>query len=110
ADRPAVGKVHASGPGAAKQLATKALLWLVECDDSAEYTFEQATAMARHGLADGITQMVHPFRRDLDKRISQIRDEWEKSGEVAAKAGRKKRAKSSAKPVDADPDHEFRLH
>ncbi|MGI8610112.1 MAG: hypothetical protein ACR2MY_12980 [Candidatus Dormibacteria bacterium] len=105
AERPAVGKVHAEGPGAAKQLATQALLWLVECDDPSQYSFEQAAAMARHSLADGVSQVVHPFRRDLNTRLSRIKNDWEKSGEVAAKATHKNRVKAAA----VEPDHEFRL-
>jgi hypothetical protein len=108
ADRPAVGKVHAQGQGAAKHLATQALLWLVECEDPSKYTFEQAAAMARQGLVDGIGHVVHPFRKDLDQRISRIREDWEKSGEVAAKATRKRRVAKGA-AASADPDSEFRL-
>ena len=106
-EKPAVGKVHAEGQGAAKHLATQALLWLVECEDPSQYTFEKAAAMARKSFVEGVAQMVHPFRSDLDKRISKIKDEWEKSGEVAAKATRKQRKRST--PANSDPDQEFRL-
>ena len=109
-EKPAVGKVYPHGQSAAKHYATQAMLWVVECEDPAQYNFEQAAAMVRHSLADGVAQMVHPFRRDIDKRISRIKNDWEKSGEVAAQATRKKkRSKPTSVVEDDDPDREFRL-
>jgi len=106
-DDPVVGQLPAGRQGAARLIATRALLWLVECEDPSQYSLAQAATMARQGLLAGISQMVHPFRKDLDQRISRVKKDWEKSGEVAAEATRKKRAKSA--PANDDPDREFRL-
>ncbi len=108
AERPAVGRVRGGRGGAARQVATRALLWLVDCDEPSRYTFDQAAAMAQHGLADGISQLVHPFRSDLDKRLHRIKDDWRKSGEVAARASLTNRGRRIA--VEEDDDREFRLH
>jgi hypothetical protein len=110
AEKPAVGKVYPHGQGPLKHYATQALLWVVECDEPEQYNFEQATTMVRAGLADGLARAVHPFRRDIDKRIHRIKDDWEKSGEVAAQATRKrKRYRPASSVEDDDPDREFRL-
>ena len=107
AERPARGKVHASGQGTAKHLATQALLWLVECENPSQYNLEQAATLARQGLSAGVSQVVHPFRRDINQRINRIKEDWDTSGQVAARATRKKLGKSI--PVNDDPDREFRL-
>jgi len=107
ADHPLAGKIPAGRQGTGRLIATRALLWLVECEDPSQYSLEQAATMARQGLLAGISQMVHPFRKDLDQRISRVKKDWEKSGEVAAEATRKKRAKSA--PANDDPEREFRL-
>jgi hypothetical protein len=92
--------------GGARRLATRALLWMVEADgDSREYSLQEAASMAGRGLVDGLEQMVHPFKRDITGRIDRVREDWEKSGEVAARQARKKVRGAAS----TDSDREFRL-
>lgn len=90
----------------AKHFATQALLWLCEVEEPEDYTFEQAAALARHNLFEGIAQGLHPFRRDMRSRIDKVKHDWARSGEVAARTARKKRGRAV---VSVDPDDEFRL-
>jgi hypothetical protein len=98
----------AEGPVAtssAKHFATQALLWLCEVEDEKDYSLQEAATLARHNLVEGLSQAVHPFRKEMSTRIHRIKEDWEKSGEAAARATRKKRVKVAT----ADADEEFRL-
>lgn len=90
----------------AKHFATQALLWLCEVEEPGNYTLPQAAALARHNLVDSIAHGLHPLRRDMSSKIGQVKQDWAKSAEVAART-RKKRARSVA--TNTDPDKEFRL-
>lgn len=95
---------------AARHIATRALLWMVEVEESqADYTLKQAASLAGRGLVDGIGDMLHPLKHDLGQRIHRVKAEWEKSGEVAAKQSRKERTRRISAIGDFDPDNEFRL-
>ena len=99
---------------AARRMATRALLWMVEVEEpNEEYTLKQAASMAGRGLVEGIGDMVHPLRRDLGNRIHKVKAEWDRSGEVAARRTRKTRRARAAGDTEidiaADPDREFRL-
>ena len=94
----------------ARRIATRALLWMVEVDESEnEYTLKQAASLAGRGLVDGIAEMVHPLKRDIGNRVDRVKAEWEKSGEVAAQKTRKSHSRRISAVGDFDPDHEFRL-
>jgi hypothetical protein len=96
------------GPAAitsAKHFATQALLWLCEVEDEKEYSLQEAATLARHNLVEGLSQAVHPFRKEMSTHIHRIKEDWEKSGEAAARATRKKRVKVAT----SDADEEFRL-
>ncbi|MEA2684184.1 MAG: hypothetical protein QOK05_2512 [Chloroflexota bacterium] len=90
----------------AKHFATQALLWLCEVEPGDEYTLPEAAALARQNLFSGISQGLHPFRREMGSKIERVKQDWAKSGEVAARASRKKRVRAV---VASDPDEEFRL-
>jgi hypothetical protein len=91
----------------AKHFATEALLWLCEVEEPDTYTLSEAAALARHNLVEGIARGLHPFRREMSSKIGQVKQDWARSAEVAARNTRKKRVKAVA--TSTDPDEEFRL-
>ena len=94
----------------ARRIATRALLWMVDVEEAPEdYSLKHAASLAGRGLVDGIGDMVHPLKQDLGHRIHRVKEEWDKSGEVAAKQTRKQRSRRISVVGDFDPDHEFRL-
>ena len=108
---PAMNEGHENGTReAARKMATRALLWMVEVDEPADhYTLKQAASMARRGLVGGIGDMVHPLKRDLGDRLHRVQADWEHSGEVAARRTRRSRPRRADVRLDSDPDQEFRL-
>ncbi|MDQ6748656.1 MAG: hypothetical protein M3010_11210 [Candidatus Dormibacteraeota bacterium] len=88
----------------ARRFATQALLWVCEVEDTDNYSLRQAANLARHSLVNGLSQAAHPVRREMGTHIDRLKEDWEKSGEVAARASHRKR-----KPGGTNPDSEFRL-
>ena len=87
-------------PGLVKRRVLQFVLWTVEVEgDPAQYTLGQALGLLAHSLGAGLTLILSPVTRPFTTRWHQARDDWRRSGEVAARQ-KSQRAKSSSKPDD----------
>jgi lipoprotein-anchoring transpeptidase ErfK/SrfK len=95
------GPTTSADQGHKKHLVTQAILWLVQVDEPERYTLAQAQTLLRRALYYSLRGLLHPFRDRAAAQWQQAKQDWEKSGEVAAKQKARKARRS--REVDVDP-------
>jgi hypothetical protein len=77
------------------------MLWLVQIDEPERYNIRQARRITSRAIGGSVRGLVHPFQHRAKVQWQRTKQDWERSGQAAARE--QQRQKRRVREVDVDP-------